>query len=205
MKLSAAVSPDAHTTKAKETPTKPPGEKSSKKPQPQTQAVPATTQILMHYLSVSGVRLYLAGAFITVCYQCLNAAHSWWLTQWTSDDSSNSAPSTAALWNVSLYLLITIFNVVSLASQALVFATVGMAASRAIYGSLIRSVLTATVSWIDSTPFGRLYQIIDTDMHLIDDLIAPAFNGILGTVINLGNIIAVRYDSPRTSLLTMLS
>ncbi len=151
------------------------------------------------------MRLYLAGAFITICYQCLNAAHSWWLTKWTSDGSSESTQSTAAFWNVSLYLLISTANVVALASQALVFATIWMAASRSIYESLIQRVLTATLSWIDSTLFGQLYQIIDRDMHIIDDLIGPAFNGILGTIINLGTIIAVRYGNPRTSLITTLS
>ncbi|OAA79643.1 ABC transporter, transmembrane domain, type 1 [Akanthomyces lecanii RCEF 1005] len=205
IKFSATVSSDAHTTKAEETATKPPSEKSSKEPQSQTQAARTTTHTLMRYLSVSGIRLYLAGAFITVCYQCLNAAHSWWLTKWTTDGSSESSQSTAALWNVSLYLLISIVNVVALTSQALVFATAGMAASRSIYESLIQSVLTATLSWIDSTPFGQLYQIIDTDMHVIDNLIAPAFNGILGTFINLGTIIAVSLYSNRFTAISAVT
>lgn len=198
IKISATVSSDAHTTKTEETVAKPPGEKSSKKPQSQTQAARTTTQILMRYLRAAGMRLYLAGASITVCYQCLSAAHSWWLTKWTTDGNSEPSQSTATLWNVSLYLLISIVNVVALASQALVFATVGMAASRSIYESLIQRILTATLSWIDATPFGELYQIIDADMHVIDNLIAPAFNGILGTVINLATIIAVRYGTRET-------
>ncbi|KAM3511237.1 hypothetical protein MY11210_005106 [Beauveria gryllotalpidicola] len=45
----------------------------------------------------------------------------------------------------------------------------------------------------------------DTDMHIIDNLIARAFNGIQGTIINLGTIIAVTCGSTRTSLLTDLN
>ncbi|KAJ6781783.1 hypothetical protein PWT90_08506 [Aphanocladium album] len=114
--------------------------------------------------------------------------HTWWLLRWTS--SSDSSPEHAAtIGNVGLYILLSVAGVLALAVQSLVFTAVGMNASRALYWRVVQRVLGATLLWIDSTPFGRLFETIDSDMHVIDNLIAPALNGIFGTILQLGIII----------------
>lgn len=139
--------------------------------------------------------MYLFGVLMTVCYQVLNAGHTWWLTRWTSSSDSDSSEHAATIWNVGLYILLSVAGVLALAIQSLVFAAVGMAASRALYWHVVQRVLGATLLWINSTPFGKLFGIIDTDMYIIDSLIAPALNGIFGTILQLGIIIVVRYST----------
>ncbi|KAJ3482707.1 hypothetical protein NLG97_g7498 [Lecanicillium saksenae] len=149
-------------------------------------------QTITFYLKSAGFQMYLFGVLMTICYQALNAGHTWWLTRWTSssDDDPNENPAT--ILNVGLYILLSVAGVLALAVQSLVFTTVGMAASRALYEHVVERVLGATLLWIDSTPFGKLFEIIGTDMYIVDSLIAPALNGIFGTALQLGTIIVVR-------------
>lgn len=172
-------------------------EKRPARPPRPTQQSRSTSQIIMFYLKSAGLQTYLFGVFITVCYQALNASHTWWLTRWTDNASGQHS---ATIWNVGHYILLSIAGVLALAFQSLVFATVGMAASKSLYQSIVQRVLAATLLWIDSTPFGQLFETIDTDMHIIDNLIAPALNGVLGTILQLGVIVTVRYSSARADL-----
>lgn len=155
----------------------------------------SASQLIMTYIQSAGPRLYALGVFITLCYQGLSAGHIWFLRRWTTATATDEATSqqTTTIRNVLLYLSLSVTSTISIALQALVFTTVGMAASRSLHERVIQRVLQATLLWIDSTPFGRLFQIVDVDMHVLDNLIAPAFNGILGTAIQLGVIITVRF------------
>lgn len=149
-------------------------------------------QLIMMYIQSSGPRLYALGVFITLCYEGLSAGHIWFLTRWTTASDDATSQQTATIRNVFLYLMLSVASATSIALQALVFNTVGMAASRSLHERVVQRVLRATLLWIDSTPFGKLFQIVDVDMHVLDNLIPSAFNGILGTAIQLGVIIAVR-------------
>lgn len=165
------------------------------RPPAQPQTSRSTLKIIMFYLRLAGIGMYLFGVFMTICQQILSAGHTWWLTRWTSSEFGESGQHAATFWNVCLYILLSALGVLALAAQSLVFATVGMAASRSLYQYIVQRVLGATLLWIDSTPFGELFDIIDTDMHVLDNLIAPALNGIFATILQLGVIIVVRYGN----------
>ncbi len=148
---------------------------------------------LSSYILTSGISLYLLGALATVCYQGLNASHTWWLARWTSPAQDDADIRNVTVQSVCVYLILSISGTVALAVQSLVFANIGMVAANSTFTACVNSMLGATLGWVDNTPFGGLFQSLDNDMHILDKLIAPSLNGILGTILQLAMIIITRY------------
>lgn len=158
---------------------------------------PAAKKRAIHTLSAyilsGGISLYLFSALVTVCYQGLNASHTWWLARWTSAVQNDASRQNVTVGSVIVYLLLSISGTVALAVQSLVFVHIGMTAATSAFTAGVNSMLGATLGWIDNTPFGGLFQSLDHDMHLLDDLIAPSLNGIFGTILQLTMIILTRH------------
>lgn len=147
-------------------------------------------QILWAYMQASGgLQVYILSAFVTVSYRVISAANSWWLTKWKSSREDQDA---ATAYNVGVYLFLCAGSAVALSIQSLVFVRIGQAASNSLFNQIVRGILTATLRWIDTTPFGQIVQSLDHDMHTIDRLTAPELNGILSTCIHILFIITTR-------------
>lgn len=154
------------------------------------------------YILSSGISLYLFGALITVCYQGVNASHTLWLARWTSAKQDGVDERKAAAVGVFVYLMLSISGTVALAVQSLVFVNIGMAAARSAFTVGVDSMLAATLAWMDTTPFGGLFQSLDNDMHILDNLLGPSLNGIFGTVLHLLVIIITRLVHATMTLTT---
>jgi ABC-type multidrug transport system fused ATPase/permease subunit len=165
----------------------------SPKRSPQQKALPKTYwQSFVSYIHASGLGIYLLGVSVTIFYQILRAGHIWSMTLLTESKNTNEPHASSMEYSIFVYLLLSIGSTIMVAVQSLIFVFIGLAASSSVFTSAIQAILNATLGWIASTPFGEVYQVLDNDMHVMDNLIAPAVNGILGTMLQLSLIITTR-------------
>ena len=165
---------------------------SSKKPPQQKTPSKFYWQSFVSYIRAGGLRVYLLGVLVTAFYQTLNAGHVLSLTRLTGFNDAGEQQGSGMNHSILVYLLLSIGSTIVVAVQSLVFVSIGLAASSSVFASAVQTILNATLGWMDSTPFGEVYQVLDNDMHVMDDLIAPAVNGILGTMLQLALIIVTR-------------
>ncbi|KAJ3493180.1 hypothetical protein NLG97_g4897 [Lecanicillium saksenae] len=140
---------------------------------------------LRAYAFKSGsMRGYLFAVPVVLCYRLIATSNSWWLAKWTSKENS-VAPQSSTTYDVGIYLLLSVGSSIFLSFQTLLFTRMGHNSSRKLFESLMRRVLKARLSWIDSTPPGQVAQTLGSDMYAIDHRMAPQIIHIISSVMNI--------------------
>ncbi|XP_067031621.1 ATP-binding cassette sub-family C member 10-like isoform X2 [Acropora muricata] len=136
----------------------------------------------------------------------------WWLAYWISHSrTENHLNSTMAIPSgltvdqfglhihivkdtVTFYLVVygglAVANTIFTLLRAFLFAYGGLCAAKVLHSRLLKSILSAPVSFFDVTPIGRIINRFSSDMYSIDDslpfilniFLAQAF-GVAGTVV----------------------
>jgi ABC-type multidrug transport system fused ATPase/permease subunit len=97
------------------------------------------------YLRVcGGIRAYILGLLVTLSYQVSSASHSWWLARWTAPQE---IAKNMMIYNIGVYLILSIGNGIAVAVQSLVFTSIGHVASRSLFQQMVHSVLAAPLGW----------------------------------------------------------
>lgn len=163
---------------------KPEKKPTKKRPKPKATLDRSYKQVLWEYLVASGsFKAYVIGAFITIAFRVVSAGHTWWLTQWTSEEGAAHQNSTT--FNVVVYMLLSLGSAVGLTMQTLLFNSIGLRASNTLFSGMVQSIMAATLQWIDNTPFGQIVQSLDMDIYQIDEKTAPQLNGMFSSAIHL--------------------
>jgi ABC-type multidrug transport system fused ATPase/permease subunit len=148
-------------------------------------------QIFRAYLwSAGGVGACTLIMLASVAYQLASASHSWWLARWTARQEASK--NNLMLYNIGVYLALSIGDGAALAVQSFVITRIGLAPSRLLFQRMVQSILTATLGWIDKTPLGNVLQSLGGDMYLIDHRTASEINGLLGNIARLVLIVFAR-------------
>lgn len=138
---------------------------------------------LREYVESSGnIHGYTYGVLIVLCYRMISASHSWWLAKWTSKDRME--PS-GPLYDVGIYLTLSVMSAAFASVQSLFFARIGYESSLNLFERLIRRVVKAKLSWMDTTPPGQIIQILSSDMYAIDHRMAPQVIGVFSSAIQI--------------------
>ena len=152
--------------------------------------------VYMRYLR-SGGSLWLTVPTILLAYilsQLAQVVSQWWLTFWTSDFTYSKLP-------IGGYM--GVFAALGVAAAFLAFIRViimmlmGLRASRILHDGLLRSVVSAPMSFFDTTPVGRLLARFTADLEMIDTLL-PSTLGMLGMCIAfiVGTFGAIIFAAP---------
>ena len=104
---------------------------------------------------------YLAAAVMTV----LNSA---WITAWTSDATKGYASFSLEFYLGGLAVVAVLLSTVSFLRSA-TMALTNVAASNAMHGAALRSVMRAPTRFFDVTPIGRIISRFSKDLHTMDE------------------------------------
>ena len=115
----------------------------------------------------------------------------WWLSVWTASNGASDATSSgdALVWHEPngwfLVILATIagFNAVATAARSFLFAWGGLRGAVFIHNSLLASILSASVSFFDATPVGRIVNRFSRDQFSVDESLPFMLNIFLAQVL----------------------
>jgi len=145
--------------------------------------------IFSTYLSaVGGIHACIIGVLVTLVCRASSSGHSWWLARWTAQPDSQDSMT----YYICIYMLLSVGDGVAIAIQSLVFSSISIRASDALFRNAIQSLLSAPLSWIDRTSLGKVLQSLGDDMYWVDRRVSNELNGLLRTTVQLVFIIFTR-------------
>lgn len=146
---------------------------------------------LARYLQImESHKPYVLGVMVVLFQRFMSAGHSWWLAEWTSDDSGRFT----LFQGIAIYLLLSVSSITLQSVQTQMFTRIGHTSSQLLFDKLMGRVMNAKLSWIDTTPPGQVIQMLNTDMYAINHRIAPQIIGLLGSIIHIMFICITRYE-----------
>lgn len=159
----------------------------------------STMQILSAYILASGGILSLAiGVLVTFLSRAITHSSSWWLSRWTMQDQTGADYSVA--YSMKIYFALSLCTVAGLEVKSLVLLNISLDASRSLFQKLVRSVLYAPLSWIDSMSLGEMVQVLESDIYTMDNKTTQSLHNLLGNLMNLVIILSSRYGFLRLKL-----
>jgi ABC-type multidrug transport system fused ATPase/permease subunit len=163
---------------------------SSKLQQTRSSPPPSINSISFYIHAAGGwISVFLALA-ATAAHQLLSAGTSRWLMRWTDDAQGDHS---LLRYRLGVYLLLSLSVGLSKTIQDLVYAGLGLNASRRLFQSMLIPVLKAPLSWITDVPAGQLITSFGTDFYSIDSQISQAINGLVGDCFRLVIVMGTRY------------
>jgi ABC-type multidrug transport system fused ATPase/permease subunit len=145
--------------------------------------------IFAAYLAaVGGMHACIVGVLVTLACRISSSGHSWWLARWTAQPDARSSMT----YYICIYMLLSVGDGVAIAIQSIVFSSIGIRASGALFRNAIQSLLHAPLSWIDRTSLGKVLQSFGDDMYWVDRRVSVELNGLLRTTVQLVFIIFTR-------------
>ena len=122
----------------------------------------------------------------------------WVVAAWTSDVGYVKRPLGAYLGGVALMAAgVAFFNW----SRTYIGALYGARASETLHMNMIKSVLSAPLSFFESTPVGRLVQRFTRDLDQIDQTLPGSFGQFVASTLNImGAMVAIAVVTPSFSV-----
>ncbi|EGX88534.1 ABC bile acid transporter, putative [Cordyceps militaris CM01] len=143
-----------------------------------------TGQILSAYIWASGgVWSLVMGVLLTLLSRAVTHSSSWWLSRWTVQDKTSADHS--VVHNIKIYFALSLSTVIGLELISLILLGMSLTASRSLFRRLVRSVLYAPLTWIDSMPLGEMIQVLETDIYTLDNKTTQSLHNLLGSLANL--------------------
>ncbi|CAJ0593581.1 unnamed protein product [Cylicocyclus nassatus] len=149
--------------------------------------------VYMAYFHSMGIlRYFVPFAIALSLNSALIVARSFWLTDWSNDNTPGADPSLAKPLGVRLgvYAVIGFSEVVFLYLALTTLILGGVAASLKLHKPLFHNVLRSPLSYFDVTPLGRFLNRLGKDMETVDlrlssnfRFLAMAFMNVLQTCI----------------------
>ncbi|KAF7368478.1 Multidrug resistance-associated ABC transporter protein [Mycena venus] len=141
-------------------------------------------EIQLGHIGGSALKMYLSAMaghyaffyfvffFGSLCLQQYSVVlKTWMLGYWAKQYDQHSAESVNVVFFLSLFVGIVFFSVVVFAAAFISLVWGQLRASKAIHASLIGSVLTAPLRWLDTTPTSRILARVTNDVKAVDDSI----------------------------------
>ncbi|XP_015795703.1 multidrug resistance-associated protein 7 [Tetranychus urticae] len=156
--------------------------------------------IYRHYWKSVGPWL---SPFILILFtfmQISRTASDWWLSHWTTAIKNSTSSLSGADTYLGVFAGISIINSLFSLFRAFFFAYGGIAASKAIHSILLKSTLTSTISFFDTTAFGRIINRFSSDITNVDDGLPFNLNILLSQIFGLAaSLFITIYGIPWTA------
>ncbi|KAI0750650.1 hypothetical protein C8Q80DRAFT_1097969 [Daedaleopsis nitida] len=121
--------------------------------------------------------------------ELLNIAQTYWLGYWGQQYEDKDRSDVDVFYYLTVYNILLVISIVMYCSSYLVYLFGVLRASRSIHKSLVGSVLSATLRWLDKTPTSRIITRCTQDIQAIDGQLANS----LGWVMELTVAIVMKF------------
>ncbi|KAJ7264448.1 P-loop containing nucleoside triphosphate hydrolase protein [Mycena haematopus] len=107
--------------------------------------------------------------------QIFAVLRTWQLGYWATQYDDRPAEEVDVIFNLSIFVAIAFASTVSVAIVFVYLLFGQLRASRVIHKTLVDSVLSAPLRWLDVTPTSRIIARVTNDVRAVDDSLARSF------------------------------
>lgn len=150
------------------------------------------------YASAIGWPLSLAILLAITVMQVSRNGLDWWIGVYTN--SHSVSPMTFA----NTLLWITFVNCASVFFRSFLFAWGGLSAARSIYRRLVSSIFSASLSFFDATPVGRVLNRLSGDTYAVDESLPFILNIFLKDLADVLGALAILFYGNKFVLLLLV-
>eukprot|EP00127_Corallochytrium_limacisporum_P006558 Clim_evm30s230 gene=Clim_evmTU30s230 len=150
------------------------------------------------YLSAAGGAPYLLALIpLFVLAQGAQALQSMWLRYWIDAMSREKNADDDGLhigskdWYLTMYIIISVMAMLLLLGRSLITAVGSVNASVSMHTALLRRIMSAPISFFDSTPLGRLINRFGNDIAEIDQMVFPAITTFFQCCLQLITVVGI--------------
>lgn len=150
------------------------------------------------YASAIGWPLSLAILLAITVMQVSRNGLDWWIGVYTN--SHSVTPLTFA----NTLLWITFVNCTSVFFRSFLFAWGGLSAARSVYRRLVSSIFSASLSFFDATPVGRILNRLSGDTYAVDESLPFILNIFLKDLADVLGALAILFYGNKFVLLLLV-
>ncbi|XP_050405988.2 multidrug resistance-associated protein 1 [Patella vulgata] len=162
--------------------------------------------VVKDYVNSAGPFGLLLGVFFYILFQAASVGSTFWLTYWTGDSQINDPNfqqnQTSAFVNknhlfLGIYGLFGVVQVVMIIVHSLFYWTRLVRAAKTIHANLLQKLFRAPMSFMDTTPIGRIVNRISRDIETIDSTLPQVLKMWLSTfMIVLSTLLVISITTP---------
>ncbi|KAF8307170.1 hypothetical protein DL93DRAFT_2171840 [Clavulina sp. PMI_390] len=142
--------------------------------------------------------LYLGLASIV---ELLNIFQIWWLGSWGEQYEAHSPQQVNVLYYLGIFALVVLVVTLTFSLSQVVWVHGSMKASRYMHAALSKSILRATLRFLDRTPVGRMLQRFTQDIRSVDGMLSLRSNNFIRfTFMLVGKLLAILFITPQFTL-----
>uniref|UniRef100_A0A7S3G695 Uncharacterized protein n=1 Tax=Palpitomonas bilix TaxID=652834 RepID=A0A7S3G695_9EUKA len=150
------------------------------------------------YIRAVGVGSTIFSILLMLAMDGFSARADYWLAKWGASANASSNESDAVHGidlSVSSYLyaysLLAAAKAISMLLYLVVFFSAALAGARILHDDMLRSVTSASMSFFDTTPIGRVINTFSKDVDALDDTLPIFINEYLSSLSSVLSIIAL--------------
>ncbi|ESP02879.1 hypothetical protein LOTGIDRAFT_110718, partial [Lottia gigantea] len=155
-------------------------------------------KVFLYYFKAAGSIGFAAAIFFFVLFQAASIGSNYWLTFWTDDPDLNNAtfqqtPNFVTRNHdfLTVYGLFGVFQVVLVLVHSLLYWTRLNKAAQVMHSKLMDSIFRAPMSFLDTTPIGRIINRLSRDTETIDSTLPQVMKMWLSTFLIVSATILV--------------
>ncbi|KAH9939277.1 uncharacterized protein BXZ73DRAFT_76000 [Epithele typhae] len=134
--------------------------------------------------------------FMVLC-EGFSTIDAFWLGHWATQYEEQSPGEVNAPYYIAVYTMLMLLGVVSYCICYVVHVFGALRASRTLHKSLINSILSSTLRWLDQTPTSRIITRCTQDIQSVDDIMPRNLQFVIElTIVLVIKFLAVIYFSP---------
>jgi ABC-type multidrug transport system fused ATPase/permease subunit len=138
--------------------------------------------------------LVLAALFLG--FQGISQASSIWLSYWSGHIGPDTPTSTNFRY-LGVYAIISVVSIVVLVVERWYSAVISLKASRRLHEGLVSTLLHVPLSFIDTTPLGRILNRCSQDVYTIDQQLMGTISSFISCVLSvLSTVVVISYTTP---------
>ncbi|KAI1795060.1 hypothetical protein LXA43DRAFT_1080347 [Ganoderma leucocontextum] len=154
----------------------------------------------LYFTSMSGGYSFIfwlgVFGFLSLC-ELLGVVETYWLGYWAQQYEDTDSSEVKISYYLSVYNIMLVVGIICYCSSYVVYLFGVLRASRSMHATLVRSVLSATLRWLDKTPTSRIITRCTQDIQCIDGQLANNFGWFIElTIAMLARFLAVITFSP---------
>jgi len=153
--------------------------------------------VFMTYVNAIGGRA-VAGIILLgfAATQATSLGSSAWLSLWSSS-VNDATPLSTNMWYLGVFAGISASSLVLLVVLRVYIAFVGVRASRVLHDGLLRTLLHTPVSFMDTTPLGRILNRCSQDVYVVDENLPDTYSSFFTTFMTVaGTVVLVVVVTP---------
>lgn len=148
----------------------------------------------MRAIGGPSVAVVLVALFIG--FQGLSIGSGAWLSRWSAAAGGDGASSSSS-WYLSVYVALNLISLVILVVERIMVACAGVRAARSMHERLLFTLLRTPLSFMDTTPVGRILNRCSQDVNVVDEQLPETYSSFLGClVVVLGTLVLICAVTP---------